>query len=126
MCHFDVYMQVAERVRDPYRVAWGLPWANAVMGSAPNALLACTPLVSGKILFSSSSMKNMAFSEQRVLAHPGIAGRLQQLMACVTVITTTGGIHAEVSKTSLTRPTNHCHPAKRSTVRVHTPSSFRS
>lgn len=37
--------QVAERVRDPYRVAWGLPWAKAVMASAPNAFLAFTPLV---------------------------------------------------------------------------------
>ncbi|CAM9540792.1 unnamed protein product [Scytosiphon promiscuus] len=35
--------EVAERVRDPYRVAWGLPWARAVMSSAPNALLAYTP-----------------------------------------------------------------------------------
>ncbi|CAN0277538.1 unnamed protein product, partial [Ectocarpus sp. 12 AP-2014] len=25
--------EVAERVRDPYRVAWGLPWAKAVMAS---------------------------------------------------------------------------------------------
>ncbi|CAM9145767.1 unnamed protein product [Ectocarpus sp. 8 AP-2014] len=36
--------EVAERVRDPYRVAWGLPWAKAVMASAPNTLLAFTPL----------------------------------------------------------------------------------
>ncbi|CAM9252372.1 unnamed protein product [Ectocarpus sp. 12 AP-2014] len=36
--------EVAERVRDPYRVAWGLPWAKAVMASAPNTLLSFTPL----------------------------------------------------------------------------------
>lgn len=40
------HFQVAERVRDPYRVAWGLPWAKVVMASAPNAFLAFSPLVS--------------------------------------------------------------------------------
>eukprot|EP00903_Cladosiphon_okamuranus_P007797 g7546.t1 len=36
--------ELAERVRDPYRVAWGLPWAKAVMARASNAFLAFTPL----------------------------------------------------------------------------------
>ena len=40
---------MAERIRDPYRVAWGLPWAAATMASAPNASLAFTPLVSNAI-----------------------------------------------------------------------------
>ncbi|CAM9100725.1 unnamed protein product, partial [Hapterophycus canaliculatus] len=36
--------EVAERARDPYRVAWGLPWAKTVMSRASNALMAYTPL----------------------------------------------------------------------------------
>lgn len=40
------FLQIAERVRDAYRVAWGLPWAKSVMSRAPNSSLAFTPLVS--------------------------------------------------------------------------------
>lgn len=39
-------LQVAERVRDAYRIAWGMPWVKTVMAATPNAMLAFTPLVS--------------------------------------------------------------------------------
>lgn len=50
--------QVAERVRDPYRVAWGLPWAATTMASAPNASMAFTPLVSNVITPSVRSVQH--------------------------------------------------------------------
>lgn len=45
-CGFGIGIQVAERVRDAYRVAWGMPWMRTVIAATPNSMMAFTPLVS--------------------------------------------------------------------------------